>query len=335
MRRNATCLGATQICVTSPSTTSRAPASIPPWCTTGISRGSSSSISTAWPSVGFFSVADGCLSALGLSGSCRPPAHGTFLGHIRLEPHKPQQVPIDSTMSFGASTRLYTLREKPQAQPSAAAGESKAGEDEELRGLLGLPEEETELENLTEFNTAHNKRISTLTIEEGNLDLPRPKRKRRSSRVTFSEEEEIINPEDVDPSVGRFRNMIQTAVVPLKRKRSDGRGGLGLEEAMARRTYNFPLSGGLYGDLPPTSNETGHHLAAAQSGSTILGGLPLPFPNPAPEVDLAPAAAQPPVTLNPTPAPGPYVAELHNEPRKKKYAKEAWPGKKPAPSLLI
>ncbi|XP_023659511.2 nuclear inhibitor of protein phosphatase 1-like isoform X1 [Paramormyrops kingsleyae] len=281
------------------------------------------------------SIADGCLSALGLSGSCRPPAHGTFLGHIRLEPHKPQQVPIDSTMSFGASTRLYTLREKPQAQPSAAAGESKAGEDEELRGLLGLPEEETELENLTEFNTAHNKRISTLTIEEGNLDLPRPKRKRRSSRVTFSEEEEIINPEDVDPSVGRFRNMIQTAVVPLKRKRSDGRGGLGLEEAMARRTYNFPLSGGLYGDLPPTSNETGHHLAAAQSGSTILGGLPLPFPNPAPEVDLAPAAAQPPVTLNPAPAPGPYVAELHNEPRKKKYAKEAWPGKKPAPSLLI
>lgn len=107
--------------------------------------------------------------------------------------------------------------------------------------------------NLTEFNTAHNKRISTLTIEEGNLDIQRPKRRRKSSRVSFSEDEEIINPgkhnfplniiyllefcypmvfsvfkyhhiyffpftEDVDPSVGRFRNMVQTAVVPLKVK---------------------------------------------------------------------------------------------------------------------
>lgn len=74
-----------------------------------------------------------------------PTAHGTFLGHIRLEPHKPQQVPIDSTMSFGASTRVYTIREKPQNQANVSAGD-KTGEDEELKGLLGLPEEETELE---------------------------------------------------------------------------------------------------------------------------------------------------------------------------------------------
>lgn len=77
---------------------------------------------------------------------CHCSAHGTFLGRIRLEPHKPQQVPIDSTMSFGASTRVYTLREKPQTQASTVPGEAKAGEDEELKGLLGLPEEETELE---------------------------------------------------------------------------------------------------------------------------------------------------------------------------------------------
>lgn len=73
-------------------------------------------------------------------------AHGTYLGHIRLEAHKPQQVPIDSTVSFGASTRTYTIREKPQAQGTAGTGDSKTGEDEELKGLLGLPEEETELE---------------------------------------------------------------------------------------------------------------------------------------------------------------------------------------------
>ncbi|KAM9414694.1 nuclear inhibitor of protein phosphatase 1-like [Salvelinus alpinus] len=266
--------------------------------------------------------------------------HGTFLGHIRLEPHKPQQVPIDSTMSFGASTRVYTLREKPQPQTSTIpGGEVKAGEDEELKGLLGLPEEETELENLTEFNTAHNKRISTLTIEDGNLDIVRPKRKRRSSRVSFSEEEEVINPEDVDPSVGRFRNMVQTAVVPIKKRKMEGHATLGLEDSVARRMQNFPFSGGLYGDLPPTSGEAGSLPAAAQAGATILGGLPLVFPNPAPEVDLSPtsASAQPSVTLNPAanPAPGLYTPEALNEPRKKKYAKEAWPGKKPTPSLLI
>lgn len=43
------------------------------------------------------------------------------------------------------------------------------------------------------------------------------KRKRRN--VTFNDEECIINPEDIDPNVGRFRNLIQTTVVPTKRSR--------------------------------------------------------------------------------------------------------------------
>ncbi|XP_062846025.1 protein phosphatase 1, regulatory subunit 8a isoform X2 [Trichomycterus rosablanca] len=237
-------------------------------------------------------------------------------------------------MSFGASTRVYTLREKPQTQPSTTTGDSGV-EDEELKGLLGLPQEETELDNLTEFNTAHNKRISTLTIEEGNLDIQRPKRKRRSSRVSFSEDDEIINPEDIDPSVGRFRNMVQTAVIPLKKKKAEGHGGLGVEDSMARRFQNFPRSSGLYGDLPPASHEAGIQDSIHQTGTALLSGIPQPFPNPAPEVDFTAAIAQPAVMLNPSPAPGPYTAESMNEPRKKKYAKEAWPGKKPTPSLLI
>ncbi|KAJ7985225.1 hypothetical protein DPEC_G00349880 [Dallia pectoralis] len=260
--------------------------------------------------------------------------HGTFLGHIRLEPNKPQQVPIDSTMSFGASTRAYVIREKPQSQQGTNAGDGKAGEDEEgSKGLLGLPEEETELENLTEFNTAHNKRISTLTIEEGNLEIQRHKRKRRNSKVTFNEDDEVINPEDIDPSVGRFRNMVQTAVVPIKKQKIERHVSLSMDDVVTRRIHNYTFGGGLYGDLPPTSHDG--QPAGAQSGATILGGLPLPFPNPAPEVDLAPDAPQPPVTLTPVPVTGPYSSEGLNEPRKKKYAKEAWPGKKPTPSLLI
>ena len=37
-------------------------------------------------------------------------AHGTFVGTLRLEPFKPTQIPVDTTLSFGASTRTYTLR---------------------------------------------------------------------------------------------------------------------------------------------------------------------------------------------------------------------------------
>ncbi|XP_073471637.1 nuclear inhibitor of protein phosphatase 1 [Aquarana catesbeiana] len=255
--------------------------------------------------------------------------HGTFLGHIRLEPHKPQQIPIDSTVSFGASTRMYTLREKPQTLPSALKGDDKTGDDDELKGLLGLPEEETELDNLTEFNTAHNKRISTLTIEEGNLDIQRSRRKKRIYRVAFSEDDEIINPEDVDPSVGRFRNMVQTAVVPVKKRKTENPGSLSLEDSVGRRVQNFPFSGGLYVGLPPAHSEGGGQ-APGSHGTALIGGML--FPNLAPEVDLTPTTpTTAPITVAPTASS--FVAEAVNEPKKKKYAKEAWPGKKPTPLI--
>jgi len=40
--------------------------------------------------------------------------------------------------------------------------------------------------------------------------------KRRKKGVSFNEDEEVINPEDVDPSVGRFRNLVHTTVIPTK-----------------------------------------------------------------------------------------------------------------------
>ena len=71
------------------------------------------------------------------------------------------------------------------------------------------------IQNLTEFNTAHNRRIAVM----GDIpDVPQNplKRKRRVAHVRFNEEEDIINPEDIDPSVGRFRNLVQTTVIPKK-----------------------------------------------------------------------------------------------------------------------
>lgn len=175
-------------------------------------------------------------------------AHGTFIGTMRIEGEKPTQLPIDSTFHFGASTRYYILRERPQTAPRPILEEleEEAKTEHGEGSLLGLPENEMELDvsrivgdsfshnkqtvifgivcfllliylqNLTEFNTAHNRRISMLGIaDEEPSRTASGKRKTRS--ITFNDEEEIINPEDVDPSVGRFRNLIQTSmVIPAK-----------------------------------------------------------------------------------------------------------------------
>ncbi|XP_036143064.1 nuclear inhibitor of protein phosphatase 1 isoform X1 [Monomorium pharaonis] len=139
--------------------------------------------------------------------------HGTFIGNLRLEAQKPTQLPIDSTFHFGASTRYYIIRERPQTGARPIIEElEKLSEDMDAGGLLGLPETETELDNLTEFNTAHNRRISMLGITDD--EMHKPTRKRKKKGITFNDDEEVINPEDVDPSVGRFRNLIQTTVVP-------------------------------------------------------------------------------------------------------------------------
>ena len=75
----------------------------------------------------------------------------------------------------------------------------KAGTESD-GGLLGLPETENELDNLTEFNTAQNRRISMMGIPK---EADNFVKKRRKIHITFNEEEEVINPEDVDPSIGK------------------------------------------------------------------------------------------------------------------------------------
>ena len=74
-------------------------------------------------------------------------AHGTFVGSMRLDHDKPQQIPIDITISFGASTRTYTLRKRPQAIQTVGSTLQDSGEaGESISGLLGLPESETEMD---------------------------------------------------------------------------------------------------------------------------------------------------------------------------------------------
>ena len=91
----------------------------------------------------------------------------------------------DSVITFGASTRQYILREKPQP---TAADDHRPEDVAKLSGLakFGLPQEEAALDNLTEFNTAHNKRVAMLTSgeENGASDMV-PAKRRRLTGVRF------------------------------------------------------------------------------------------------------------------------------------------------------
>ncbi|XP_060536465.1 nuclear inhibitor of protein phosphatase 1 isoform X2 [Cylas formicarius] len=251
--------------------------------------------------------------------------HGTFIGSLRLEGNKPTQLPIDSGFHFGASTRNYIIRERPQTGIRPIIDEIEKASEETEGGLLGLPETETELDNLTEFNTAHNRRISMLGITD-DAEKRNKNRKRKRQSVSFNEDEEIINPEDIDPSIGRFRNLVQTTIIPTSSKRMKLGDSLGVPhtEFKVPKVLHHPPD--LYNDLPPeTQSSSVSNINIYSSLSSRLGMV---LPNPAPDVDMGLAAATPFI-------PQQVQASDSLEPKKKKYAKEAWPGKKPVQTLLV
>lgn len=182
-------------------------------------------------------------------------------------------------------------------------------------------------QNLTEFNTAHNRRISMLGISD-DTEKRNANRKRKRRGVSFNEDEEIINPEDIDPSIGRFRNLIQTTVIPTTQKRQKLTEAIGIPSTSDFKMPKplLPSAPQLYEDLPPETNN-GSNIGLFSSLSSKLG---IVLPNPAPDVEIGPNYATqqqfiPPQVQSTDPM----------EPKKKKYAKEAWPGKKPAPTLLV
>ncbi|MCP9257978.1 5'-nucleotidase [Dirofilaria immitis] len=133
--------------------------------------------------------------------------HGTFVGKVRIEPKQPIFIDIASIFHFGASTRRYILRAKLDS----------ANDDDE--GNKDLLPEEHELENLTEYNTALNRRIPVIPIS---LEDAR----RKKGHIA------VCNAEDIDPTVGRFRNLVATAIISTKRKP--------LDEGAEQRTKDGP-----------------------------------------------------------------------------------------------
>merc|ERR1719232_1905844 len=93
---------------------------------------------------------------------------------------------------------------------------------------------------------------------------------------------------------------------------------------MASKTKKLisPTKMGLYDDLPPTG-QPGSSLFAS-SLSTKLG---LPLPNPAPDIDMVTPVVLPPSASAANSSSVHLEAQFEDpdEPKKKKYAKEAWP----------
>lgn len=127
----------------------------------------------------------------------------------------------------------------------------------------------------------------------------------------------MCSSEDVDPTVGRFRNLIRTAVIPTnKRARTAGDADSILADDHPNTKKRI---------LRPGKDDAAVRMSAPFS--TTLGGITL---NAAPDVDLYSGGLPEPKSaasakFGPQPAP----AEHDDEPHKKKYAKEAWPGRKP------
>uniref|UniRef100_A0A1L8DN52 Nuclear inhibitor of protein phosphatase 1 n=1 Tax=Nyssomyia neivai TaxID=330878 RepID=A0A1L8DN52_9DIPT len=269
--------------------------------------------------------------------------HGTFIGNIRLESHKPTQLHMNSQFHFGASTRSYILRERPTTGVRPNIMEDIPLSDAPEGALLGLPESQSELDNLTEYNTATNRRISMLGIADdttykNNLDKDKNNRKRLRKSVTFNDDEIIINPEDIDPTIGRFRNLVQTTVVPTKKAKLDigiPTSSTSTSSDIAKHLHPTVLVPHLYHGLPPADE----HGTDEETPLTLGSKLGLLLPNPAPDVlpvDVAVAPEMPPPQSIPTRMEEPEV-HAGNEPRKKKYAKEKWPigpGRKPLMSGL-
>ncbi|CAB3407932.1 unnamed protein product [Caenorhabditis bovis] len=210
-------------------------------------------------------------------------SHGTFIGSVRLQPLEVVFIEVGKQFHLGASTRRYAVRlkvdEPVEDDPAAIASDQH-------------------LDHVTEYNTAQNRRIPNLPIS---LEEARRKKRPRGN-VAFIEEEEIINPEDVDPSVGRFRNLITTAIIstnPAKRPGDRGR-------------YE-----------PPKKIVRPCREVLTAPLSSTFGPVSL---NAAPDLELYGK------TL---PQPGNHYVSTEPEEEetsghmKKKYAKEAWPGRKP------
>ncbi|KAI0982562.1 hypothetical protein GJ496_001376 [Pomphorhynchus laevis] len=244
--------------------------------------------------------------------------HGTFVGPVQLESHKPQQIFTGTQFHFGASTRIYVIREKPTVP----------GVITNIDIAIPTSSDTMELDNLTEFNTAHNRRIGQILSADASTSLKSSKDGltvasllSNTKRVTFCEDEQIINPEDFDPTIGRFQNLVQTTIIATNNRKRPMSDEHHAKKSRLKSKSAF--------SLPPSRQPIKTHFSIASK-------LGIPMPNPAPDIDHLEARtfvgaslySDIPETIGSTDNLSESYRDIDNKPRKK-YMKEAWPGKKP------
>ena len=141
----------------------------------------------------------------------------------------------------------------------------------------------------------------------------------------------MINPEDIDPTVGKFRNVIQTAIIP---KSSNPKTSAATSNLLIPHSLSSPHA-------DHSANHQQHILRPIKDDSFNLYAGVLDNPvasiriNSAPDVDLS----HPPEDLVDKNAA--VNAEVSvdiggdNLPKKKYFPKEAWPGRKPTGGMAI
>uniref|UniRef100_A0A1I7YJP3 FHA domain-containing protein n=1 Tax=Steinernema glaseri TaxID=37863 RepID=A0A1I7YJP3_9BILA len=221
-------------------------------------------------------------------------AHGTFIGKVKIESLIPVFIELHTEFHFGFSTRRYILKPKIVSRHDSV---DEGGE--------GLPAslKDVDLDNLTEYNTALNRRIPQIPITP---EEARRKKKPRGN-VAFVEDDTVINPEDVDPTIGKFRNLVSTAVVTASKRPSSSGEDHAVQKKIYRPVKDEGVKGPQFGKLSVTS----------LSGFGIM--------NAAPDLDLYKGLPEP-------------VSSAHDDdeaPHKKKYAKEAWPGRHTPASAVL
>uniref|UniRef100_A0A5S6QEB9 FHA domain-containing protein n=1 Tax=Trichuris muris TaxID=70415 RepID=A0A5S6QEB9_TRIMR len=244
--------------------------------------------------------------------------HGTFIGNVKLEAHKPETLNFDQNFRFGASTRTYILREKPPAEALKML-EQNAGESNLLTSVIDLPNESSALDRLTEYHTALNRRvisIDSLSVSSKRSDRPK-------KRVQFDLTEEIINPEDVDPTIGRFRNLVSTSLISVKYLPSSPVPDKQPKMSSMRHTSIRMPELDDDDDAVNQSKESGYSLLF--KGCMVSASLNL-APEAKLDTDLASTSTD--------------NQQVDDKPKaasgdKKKYPIEAWPGKYPHMHLLL
>ncbi|KAG5672744.1 hypothetical protein PVAND_002844 [Polypedilum vanderplanki] len=127
-------------------------------------------------------------------------SHGTWIGdNLKIEQNRPTPINIGSNFHFGYSTRIYTI--------------CKEEENEIMENEIIENEPDIDIDALTNLNTQFNKNLFTNSNTNSNI-IKMAKRK----NVQFVEPEEIMND---DSLTGRFKNLVQSIVIPTKKIRLD------------------------------------------------------------------------------------------------------------------